>query len=177
MAERLYSVGVIAKLLNVSERRVQQMVKEKTIPKAERGKYDLIGCVQGYVKYLQDLAFGKDIVPTDIHTTRDEAASGKTDEINVMERYENYSPGESHGIPYRCLSPKGLQNVLVAGRSISTDRIVQGSTRVMPVCLCMGEAAGLGAAMAAAGRSDVSAVDTNELRNRLKGYGAYLPEP
>jgi len=37
-----------------------------------------------------------------------------------------YDKGESHGIPYRCLTPKKLDNVLVAGRSISTDRAVQG---------------------------------------------------
>ena len=43
--------------------------------------------------------------------------------------------GESHGIPCRCLTPQNLRNLLVAGRSISTDRRVQGSTRVMPVCL------------------------------------------
>jgi hypothetical protein len=85
-------------------------------------------------------------------------------------------PGESHGIPYRCLTPKGVRNVLVAGRSISTDRPVQGSTRVMPVCLVMGEAAGLAAALAAAGGADVHAVDTDELRARLRGHGAYLPD-
>lgn len=27
-----------------------------------------------------------------------------------------YKKGESHGIPYRCLTPKGLKNVLVAGK-------------------------------------------------------------
>ncbi|MCA1809182.1 MAG: FAD-dependent oxidoreductase [Kiritimatiellia bacterium] len=85
--------------------------------------------------------------------------------------------GQSHGIPYRCLTPRGLKNVLVAGRSISTDRTLQGSTRVMPVCLCMGEAAGLAAAMAAgAGRPDIHTVDTQALRNQLRAQGAYLPE-
>ncbi len=85
--------------------------------------------------------------------------------------------GESHGVPYRCLTPKGLRNVLVAGRSISTDRAVQGSTRVMPVCLCMGEAAGVAAAMAAADeRQDIRAVDTDALRATLKQHGAYLPD-
>lgn len=77
--ERLYPVGVIAKLLNVSDRRVQQMVKEGIIPKAQRGKYDLIACVQGYVKYLQDLAFGKDMVPTDVHTTRARLQTAQAD--------------------------------------------------------------------------------------------------
>lgn len=85
--------------------------------------------------------------------------------------------GESHGIPYRCLTPKGIVNVLVAGRSISTDRAVQGSTRVMPVCLCTGEAAGLAAAMAAAHTAaDVHRVDTQALRATLKRHGAYLPD-
>jgi len=85
--------------------------------------------------------------------------------------------GESHGIPYRCLTPKGIGNVLVAGRSISTDHVVHGSTRVMPVCLVMGEAAGVAAAMAAGSQSpDVHAVDTDALRDRLRSRGAYLPQ-
>lgn len=88
----------------------------------------------------------------------------------------HYGPGESHGIPYRCLLPMGLRNVLVAGRSISCERIVQGSVRVMPVCLAMGEAAGLAAALAAGSDHDVHQVDTDELRARLKAHGAWLPD-
>lgn len=85
--------------------------------------------------------------------------------------------GESHGIPYRCLTPRDLSNVLVAGRSISTDRAINGSTRVMPVCLAMGEAAGIAAAMAANGDvPDARSVDTALLRERLRSYGAHLPE-
>jgi hypothetical protein len=84
-------------------------------------------------------------------------------------------PGESHGIPYRCLTPKGLRNVLVAGRSISSDREVNGSVRVMPVCLATGEAAGVAAGLAARGAADIHAVDPQELRRRLKRHGAYLP--
>lgn len=84
--------------------------------------------------------------------------------------------GESHGIPYRCLTPRGLRNMLVAGRSISTDRPTQGSTRVMPVCLAMGEAAGAAAAMASTTfPPDVHGIDVALLQNRLRGYGAYLP--
>ncbi len=88
----------------------------------------------------------------------------------------NYGKGESHGIPYRCLTPKGLKNVLVAGRSISAEQMVQGSVRVMPCCLAMGEAAGLAAALASSGDGDVHAVDTDRLRARLLEEGAYLPE-
>jgi len=111
--------------------------------------------------------------PIDIHTTQQEAEEGR--EVNAMTRFEQYKQGESHGIPYRCLTPKGLKNILVAGRSISTDRVVQGSTRVMPVCLAMGEAAGIAAAMAAGGDGDVHAVDADRLRESLREHGAYLP--
>lgn len=108
----------------------------------------------------------------DIHPTQDIAGTDKEGESTVR-----LGKGDSHGIPYRCLTPRGLTNVLVAGRSISTDRAVQGSTRVMPVCLSMGEAAGLAAAMAAqAEQADVHTIDTADLRQRLKQYGAYLPD-
>ena len=113
--------------------------------------------------------------PVDIHTTREEAEAG--DAVEVMHRFENYRKGESHGIPYRSLTPKGLLNVLVAGRCISTDRPVQASTRVMPVCLVMGEAAGVAAAQAVRDTAgDVHAIDTRALRTTLKRHGAYLPD-
>jgi hypothetical protein len=110
----------------------------------------------------------------DIHPSEAEMPEAIKNRHEPTERY-HYEKGESHGIPYRCLTPKGLKNVLVAGRSISTDRIVQGSIRTMPVCLAMGEAAGIAAAMAATKAADVHAVDTDDLRTRLKAYGAYLP--
>lgn len=109
----------------------------------------------------------------DIHHRKREIRSEKEGASTAA----HLKKGESHGIPYRCLTPRGLSNVLVAGRSISTDRTVQGSTRVMPVCLCMGEAAGLAAAMAASAHGpDIHAVNTDKLRETLRGYGAYLPE-
>lgn len=64
---------------------------------------------------------------------------------------------------------------LVAGRSISTEKAVQGSIRVMPVCLAMGEAAGLAAAMAVDAERAPREIDTGSLRARLKIHGAYLP--
>ena len=54
MSAATQPIGVIAKLLDLSERRVQQLSREGVIPKAERGQYDLIGSVRGYVRYLRD---------------------------------------------------------------------------------------------------------------------------
>lgn len=111
----------------------------------------------------------------DVHNTKDEIEVNSQYPKKFQERESRYEKGESHGIPYRCLTPKGLKNVLVAGRSISCDRIVNGSIRVMPVCLAMGEAAGIAAAIAIAVNGDVHKVDTGMLRRRLREEGAYLP--
>lgn len=86
-----------------------------------------------------------------------------------------YQSGESYGIPYRCLLPRGLRNVLVAGRCLSTDRWLQSSVRVMPGCFITGQAAGMAAALAAAGRGEPRALDVAALRARLRTVGAYIP--
>lgn len=83
--------------------------------------------------------------------------------------------GESYGIPYRVLTPRGLKNVLVAGRCVSTDRSMQASLRVMPGCFITGQAAGLAAAMMAAGEADSRRISVSELQARLKKMGAFLP--
>lgn len=116
----------------------------------------------------------------DVHVSREEMAeilARGEDVSGVSQRHYHKLPaGESYGIPYRCLTPRGISNVLVAGRCISTDRLVQGSIRAMPACLATGEGAGLAAALAAKqARPDVHAVDTATLRTRLREEGAYLP--
>lgn len=129
--------------------------------------------------YLERRTFDDEICRNsyfiDLHLTKEEAKTHS--ELEMALRFNRYEAGESHGIPYRCLTPRGLKNVLVAGRSISCDRSVQGSVRVMPVCLAMGEAAGMAASRAAATPDpDVHAIDTAALRQRLRQCGAYLPE-
>ncbi len=127
--------------------------------------------------YLKRKSFKDEIARNayfiDIHTAKDEIKNVLNKEL-VWHRHQNYKPGESHGIPYRCLVPKGIKNLLVAGRSISTDRTVQGSTRTMPVCLVLGEAVGVAASMAVAS-GDVRKVNVDKLRAKLKKYGNYLP--
>ena len=54
----LYSKEIIANLLNISERRVDQLVKKKIIPKAGRGVFDLGSTVQSYIRYLQGVCSG-----------------------------------------------------------------------------------------------------------------------
>lgn len=60
-----YPVATIADLLMVSERRVQQLAKEGVIPKAERGRYELVPTVQGYIRYLQERSVHSDATTID----------------------------------------------------------------------------------------------------------------
>ena len=53
-----YPAKTIAKLLMMTERRVQQLAKDGVIPKAERGRYELAPAVQGYIRFLQDRMAG-----------------------------------------------------------------------------------------------------------------------
>ena len=87
MAERLtYPVTTIAKLLDLTDRRVQQLANDGVIPRAERGRYDLIATVQGYVRFLRERAFGA-VANTDSHTekTRLTAAQASIAEMTEME--------------------------------------------------------------------------------------------
>ncbi|MCP4249003.1 MAG: FAD-dependent oxidoreductase, partial [bacterium] len=119
--------------------------------------------------YLARRSFEDEIARTayyiDIHLSNDEMARDRERGRDTDERLHRYGPGESHGIPYRCLLPRSLDNVLVAGRCTITDRPVPGATSVMPVCLATGEAAGVAAAMAATRNSgDVRRIDVSEVR-------------
>jgi hypothetical protein len=70
-AAATYPVATIAKLLMLTERRVQQLTKEEVLPRAERGRYELAPVVQGYIKYLRDRAIGADTPDGDsTHKTR-----------------------------------------------------------------------------------------------------------
>jgi len=126
--------------------------------------------------YIEKRSFhdeiGRNSYYIDIHHTKKEVNEANS---RKPEHHFGYDKGESHGIPYRCLLPKGIKNVLVAGRSISCDRTVQGSVRIMPASLVMGEAAGMAAAHALKlSEPDVHMVDTDCLRKRLKEEGAHF---
>jgi hypothetical protein len=112
--------------------------------------------------------------PIDIHRS---SPSLEDHEALVVEFTQSHrlGVGESYGIPYRCLVPQGIDNLLVSGRCISTDRKVQGSIRVMPCCFITGQAAGTAAALCK--QQDVAPVelDTDLLRGTLREQGAYIP--
>jgi len=70
-------------------------------------------------------------------------------------------------IPYRSFLVKGLDNVLVAGRCFSGDRLALSSTRVMPTGCLMGQACGHAAALAVAGKHALRDIDPATIRAHL----------
>lgn len=78
------------------------------------------------------------------------------------------------GIPYGCLVSAELSNLMFAGRCISVDDHVVGSTRVMVSCMAMGQAAGLAAAMAVSEGKTPADVDVQALRQKLLAQNAIL---
>ncbi|MGG2992511.1 FAD-dependent oxidoreductase [Paenibacillus macerans] len=90
--------------------------------------------------------------------------------------FNHLPPGVSHGVPYRILLPVGIDNLWVAGRSVSSDRAVQGSLRVMPNCFSMGQAAGTAAALALQGGTGSRGISVAELQRRLLEQDVWLGE-
>jgi len=84
--------------------------------------------------------------------------------------------GDCYDIPYRCLVPLGVEQLLVAGRCISTTHEAMGAIRVMATCMAMGEAAGVASAQVIEHGVTPRAVDVERLRRRLLLRGAYLRE-
>ena len=85
-----------------------------------------------------------------------------------------FPEGEFYTIPYRSLIPKKAENLLVAGRCISSDHGAQASYRIMPVVCCLGEAAGEAIALAVKAGCTVRAVDVPTLQKNLKQNGAFI---
>ena len=83
MATALYPIATVAKVLNLSERRVQQLVQEGILPKPEKGRYDLIACVRAYIKYLQERAYGRDAAPQDTHLERARLLRAQADKTEL----------------------------------------------------------------------------------------------
>src|ERR1019366_1954958 len=77
--------------------------------------------------------------------------------------------GGSYDIPFGCLVPKNVKNLLTAGRCISPDRVANGTTPTMGRCLGTGHAAGTAAAMCiTAGYADVRQLSVLTLQNKLR---------
>jgi hypothetical protein len=84
--------------------------------------------------------------------------------------------GDSYGIPYGVMVPRGWTNLWCPGRSASCEVMVQGSLRVMPAAAMMGQAAGTAAVQALRTGQPACELDTAVLVETLRANGAILPQ-
>ncbi|MCW5630939.1 MAG: FAD-dependent oxidoreductase [Rhodoferax sp.] len=74
-------------------------------------------------------------------------------------------------VPYRCMLPKGVSNLLVTGRAIGGDRIAHAATRNMACCAVAGQGAGIAAALSIRHRTPLERIDIGQLQRELDRQG------
>jgi hypothetical protein len=96
-------------------------------------------------------------------------AAGKVDW-----RFQKSGSRGYNQMPYRMIVPKGVENLLVAGRCASMTHDGQSAARVSGPCFVMGQAAGVAASLALSANCAAAAVDVGALQRRLAADGVNL---
>ena len=99
--------------------------------------------------------------PIDLHTK--EGLKGKKLKTGIVPT-----------VPLGALIPKGIANIMVAGRCVSSDRLANSALRVQASCMAMGQAAGAAATLAILKQTTPGAVPLSELKALLERHGAIL---
>jgi hypothetical protein len=141
------TIGQIAPVLGVRETR------------HVKGEYTLTGTDALEGRYFED-SIAADASALDIH-----APKGADVDFQGLRPYE---------IPYRCLLPLQVEQLLVAGRCISADHVAHGRSRNMPACMATGQAAGIAAAVAIDDGVPVRQVSVAKVQEILHSIGMPL---
>jgi hypothetical protein len=80
--------------------------------------------------------------------------------------------GRDYYTPYRALLPRGIDNLIVAGRHYSVESDAQKMSREIPPCMAQGEAAGVAVALALSGNSALRDVDFRAIQKQMRAQGA-----
>ncbi|MFC0334827.1 FAD-dependent oxidoreductase [Paenibacillus sepulcri] len=76
-----------------------------------------------------------------------------------------------YDIPYRCMVPDAIDNLLVAGRAISATHVAMSSMRVQATCYALGQAAGAAAAVSLDESSSMRNISIDKLHEILEHQG------
>lgn len=80
---------------------------------------------------------------------------------------KNWTQSNEYTIPYGCLLPKKIQNLLLSGRNISGSHMAHSNFRIMSVCLALDEAAGVAAALSIKQNKSLADIDIKELQSKV----------
>lgn len=125
-----------------------------------------------YVVTAEELAAGKRFEDVVVHNAEfivdihNPAGAGQAEEkIQYVKPYD---------LPYRCFLPKNIENLMVAGRCISGTHRAHASYRVMSICMAMGEAVGIAAAICAKRKCSPRMLDVKGLQEVMMKKGIEL---
>lgn len=88
------------------------------------------------------------------------------DETGAQDKFEQKN---GYTIPYGCIIPKGIENLLLSGRNISGTHMAHSNYRAMPICMALGYSAGIAAALSVKHDCSVRAVDVGEIQRNYTG--------
>jgi hypothetical protein len=126
-----------------------------------RGRYQLTGHDVLAGRQFDD-GICRSAWPIELHV-----ADGQTD-------WRFLDDGLWYTVPYRCLVPERVSNLLVVGRCVSATREGFASVRVLGPCMSEGQAAATAIALAAPQGTAVANVDVEAVRARLGALGVPL---
>lgn len=85
--------------------------------------------------------------------------------------------GQWYEIPFRCLLPKGVRNLIVGGRPISATHEAHSAIRIQPIAIAVGQAAGTAAGLCANRGIRPNEISSDDLKRVLTQSGARLGAP
>ena len=121
--------------------------------------------------YDQDLPlYRTGIAVGDYPVDHHHASHPRAEELPKLHFY----PVPSYNVPMGCLLPKKIKNFIVAEKSISVTNIVNGTTRLQPVVLQIGQAAGVMAAISIKENIQPAQLSVRKVQTQLLNEGGYL---
>lgn len=119
-------LATIAKLLDLTERRVNQLAKEGVLPKAARGRYELVPVVRAYISYLRDRAVNSDVGPDDYATQRTRLTKAKADmaEMEKQQMENSLIPAEDVSDAWEAMVSNMKAKMLSLPSKVSTSVFV-----------------------------------------------------
>lgn len=110
--------------------------------------------------------------PVDVHSGKGDGYTKEEEQLPAVPGVP--PPGDWYEIPYRCLLPIGVENLLVAGRCVSSTQAGHGAIRIIPCCVAMGQAAGTAAALSLRDNVAPRMLNVETLLKELRAQGALV---
>lgn len=161
-------------LLGLSAIRVEDLTKAEI-----EGRRKVMAAVDFYKKNIPgfELSFLIETSPQ-IGTRESRRVEGEyvltKEDVLEGRRFPDVIARNLFDLPYRCLIPQKIDNLLVAGRCISTTHEAQASIRMICPCYATGEVAGTAAALAIQKDCAPRRINVNELQKRLINQGVII---